>query len=207
VNASRSSGSTGIGVAGPFAEMPSSRIVRHAAPSSPGDVARAVGDQADAEVDHRHVERAEVGPHGAGLLGRGEQLHRPRARSARARGTRSRPRAAQQQRVLEAAVRACIRHMPRTKVVEALPRVLDLERASASSTARSILSSKSASISASLSGKRPVHGAHARRPRRGDLVERDVEPAVGEDLGGGGEDALAIALGVGAQGRGVQPSG
>ena len=37
----------------------------------------------------------------------------------------------------------------------------------------------------------------------GDVVERGVQPAIGEDLVGRGEDARAVALGVGSQGSGL----
>src|SRR6185437_17013489 len=50
-----------------------------------------------------------------------------------------------------------------------------------------------------LVGEAPVDGADADAGRPGHLVEGGVEAALGEHLGGGGQDAPPVALGVPAQ--------
>ena len=55
------------------------------------------------------------------------------------------------------------------------------------------------SDSAKSSWSLAVHRAHPDARGGGDVVERRIEPAVGEDLGRGGQDPLAVALGVGSQ--------
>jgi hypothetical protein len=47
-----------------------------------------------------------------------------------------------------------------------------------------------------------VEGPDADSGAFGQLGHRGVQPALGEELAGGGEDARAVALGVGAAGAG-----
>ena len=51
-----------------------------------------------------------------------------------------------------------------------------------------------------LVGEAAVDRADADARAAGDLVERDRQPVLGERLARGREDALAVALGVAAQG-------
>ena len=70
---------------------------------------------------------------------------------------------------------------------------------SASATARSILVLEQGVDQRVLVREAPVDRADPDARVGGDVVERDVQAPLGEDLGGGGEDSRAVALGVGAE--------
>ena len=89
--------------------------------------------------------------------------------------------------------------MPRMNVVKRLPRVLDLERVDGELPAAVDLRLEQRVDQRVLVREAAIDGADADARGGGDLVERDVEPALGEERGGGREHPLAVALGVGAQ--------
>src|SRR3954454_17727258 len=163
-----------------------------------------VGDTADHELDQRHVGEGDVVAQVAAGLGAADQLLDER-RDAAARGRHAlRDGAAGgEDHLLQRAVGDVQLDRGLEEVLQPLPRVVALERplGQRDEVIDPLLEERIDELV--LVGEAPVRGAHAHAGMARDLVQADGEALLREELAGGIEDPLAVALGVSSQLRHV----